>query len=104
MEKLYLETNEPKVEGSSAIGMIASRTLYPVDEFVQVPEFMYLTKSSLRHLIYNSEHRYSAAGDVVPGNGLVEAGAIIRIGRRILIDADKFREWVLCQRQVPAQA
>ena len=75
-----------------------------VEEFVQLPEFSYLTKSSLRHLIYNSEHRYSAAGDVVLGNGLVEAGAIIRIGRRILIDADKFREWVLGQRQVPAQA
>jgi hypothetical protein len=85
--------------------MIAmQRTLYRVDELVQVPEFTYLTKSGLRHLIFNSQPRFSASGDKVPGNGLVEAGAIIRIGRRVLIDAPKFREWALSQREVLAQA
>ena len=80
------------------------RTLYRVDEFVQLPEFSYLTRSSLRHLSFNGQPRYSASGDMVHGNGLVEAGAIIRIGRRVLIDAARFREWTHNQREVLAQA
>lgn len=78
------------------------RTLFTVEEFVQLPEFGYLTKSSLRHLIFNSHPRCSASGEVIAGNGLVEAGAIIRMGRRILISAPEFRVWALSQREVVA--
>lgn len=84
--------------------ILLPRTLYRVDELVQLPEFSYLTRSSLRHLIFNSQPRYSASSDTVHGNGLVEAGAIIRIGRRVLIDAARFREWTHNQREVLAQA
>lgn len=76
------------------------RTLFTVDEFVKLPEFSYLTKSSLRHLIFNSRPRYSAGGEKIGGNGLVEAGAIIRLGRRVLIDAAKFREWTHRHREL----
>lgn len=75
------------------------RIIFTVEEFAQLPEFGYLTKSSLRHLIFNSRPRYSASGDLIAGNGLVEAGAIIRIGRKILIDASKFRQWTQSQRE-----
>ena len=30
----------------------------------------------------------------IAGNGLIEHGAIIRLGRKVLIDGDKFRSWV----------
>ena len=76
------------------------RTLFSVQEFVQLPEFSYLTESAMRHLIFYSRPRFSASGDSVPGNGLLESGAILRIGRRILIDADKFRDWTLKHRQI----
>lgn len=76
-----------------------ARTLFTVNEFVELPEFNYLTTGAARHLLYNSKPRYSASGEVIPGNGLVEAGAIVRIGRKILIDATKFREWVSAQRE-----
>ena len=78
----------------------AGRTLFSVEEFVQVPEFRYLTKSGLRHLIFNSRPRYSANGTTIPGNGLAAAGAIVRIGRKVLIDADKFRAWTDAQRVI----
>ncbi len=80
------------------------RTLFTVEEFVKLPEFGYLTKSSLRHLLFNSRPRYSAAGHAIGGNGLVEAGAIVRLGRRVLIDAQRFREWTLSQRETTAAA
>lgn len=70
------------------------RTLFTIAEFVQLPEFGYLTERRLRHLIFNAQPRYSASGDVVAGNGLCEAGVIKRIGRRILISVPAFRTWV----------
>jgi hypothetical protein len=101
--------NEPRIDyvierNSSEPVTTSCRELYRVDEFVQLPEFSYLTRSSLRHLIFNSQPRYSASGDKLHGNGLVEAGAIIRIGRRVLIDAARFREWTHSQREVLAKA
>lgn len=81
---------------------VAPRVLFTVEELVALPEFGYLTKSSLRHLIFNSRTRFSSAGDVLPGNGLIEAGAIIRLGRKVLIDVQKFRQWAMSQREVPA--
>ena len=92
---------KPETDQSVTVITIIERTLYRVEELVQLPEFGYLTKSSLRHLIFNSQPRFSASGDKVCGNGLVEAGAIIRMGSRILIDASKFREWTLSQRVMP---
>jgi len=32
-------------------------------------------------------------------NGLKEVGAIIRIGRKVLIDADRYFDWVYSQNQ-----
>ncbi len=83
----------------SECSVLPQRLLFTPKELVQLPEFGYLTESSLRHLIFNSRPRYSAGGDKIEGNGLVEAGAIIRLGRRVLIDAVKFREWTMRQRE-----
>lgn len=48
---------------------------------------------ALRNLIFKAEPRQSSRGEV-PGNGLAEAGAILRLGRRVLIDEAKFLAWV----------
>lgn len=44
------------------------------------------TEPSLRMLIFNGHQ-----------NGLAEAGAIVRIGRKVLIDEEKFFDWVKSQ-------
>ena len=49
--------------------------------------------SSLRNLIFKADERVSTNG-VIAGNGLAEAGAIIRIGRKVLIDENCFYAWV----------
>jgi hypothetical protein len=56
------------------------------------------TEPSLRNLIFKAESRQSTNGEI-PGNGLIEAGAIVRIGRKVLIDEDKFFEWVRRQNE-----
>jgi hypothetical protein len=51
------------------------------------------TPPALRNLIFKADARCSSRG-VVPGNGLAEARAIIRLGRRVLLDEGRFLAWV----------
>ncbi|MGZ5052324.1 MAG: hypothetical protein ACXWF8_06850 [Methylobacter sp.] len=44
------------------------------------------TKGGMRALIFNEQ-----------SNGLAKSGAIVRIGRKVLIDEDKFFAWVEAQ-------
>lgn len=68
---------------------------YPV--FLTVEQFSArnpaFTAPALRNLIFKAEPRQSSKGEI-PGNGLAEAGAIVRLGRRVLIDEAKFLAWV----------
>jgi hypothetical protein len=52
------------------------------------------SESAIRNLIFKSQSRYSTKG-VIPGNGLVERGAVVRLGRRVLIDEAQFLVWVV---------
>lgn len=56
-------------------------TLLSVNQFAKKqPAF---TNSSLRALIFNET-----------SNGLAKSGAIIRLGRRVLINEEKFFAWI----------
>jgi hypothetical protein len=61
------------------------------------------TQAAMRGLIFKAEPRITHEG-TKPGNGLIEAGAIIRIGRRVLIDEAKFFAWVRQQQPVSQAA
>lgn len=54
------------------------------------------SESALRNLIHKADTRHSTRGDV-SGNGLAEAGAIIRVGRKVLIDEARFFDWIDAQ-------
>ena len=51
---------------------------------------------ALRNLIFKADARESTLG-TIPGNGLIEAGAIVRLGRKVLIHETRFFEWVESQ-------
>lgn len=58
-----------------------SRNLFTVQQFAdRNPAF---TVGGLRWQIFNSRN-----------NGLDQAGAILRVGRKVLIDEDRFFAWV----------
>lgn len=63
-----------------------------------MPEYRFMTASALRQLIFKAGATLNARGQRIPGNGLAEAGAIIRVGRRVYIDLDRFDKWLLAQR------
>ena len=51
------------------------------------------TEPSVRNLVFKADSRESSLG-TIPGNGLLEAGAIIRIGRKVLIHEARFFAWL----------
>jgi hypothetical protein len=57
------------------------------------------TPAALRNIIFKAEARQSSCGEI-RGNGLAETGAIIRLGRRVLIDESKFLAWVTRARDI----
>ena len=66
------------------MGIIKMPTLSTVNQFTaKQPAF---TTGGIRSLIFNEN-----------SNGLAKSGAIIRIGRKVLIDNEKFFAWVASQ-------
>jgi hypothetical protein len=70
------------------------RALSTVRQFSE--KYPAFSQGSLRNLIHLSTERYSSKGKI-PGNGL--AIALVRIGRKLLIDEPKFFEWIELQNQ-----
>ncbi len=66
--------------------------LATVNNLPDVAGYEWLSVPALRHLIFNSQDRLNSMGETIPGNGLDKA--IVRIGRKVLIDLDAFDEWV----------
>ena len=67
------------------------QTLYTVAQLAQAePAF---TTAALRNLIFKAEPRHSSKGEI-PGNGLLECGAIVRRGRKVMVHRERFLDWV----------
>ena len=75
-----------------------SKRLSTVAQMLKMPEYAWATNSYLRHVIFEAEDRLGSGGVSVRGNGL--APAIVRIGRKVLIDLDEFDRWVEGHRMV----
>jgi len=77
---------------------ITSQTHLPVLSTIRQFSEKYpaFSQGSLRNLIHLSTERYSSKGKI-PSNGL--AIALVRIGRKLLIDEPKFFEWIEKQNQ-----
>lgn len=51
------------------------------------------TQSAWRALIFNATPRKGSKG-TIPGNGLLEAKVIVRMGRKVLVNERRFFEWL----------
>jgi len=81
-------------EGTHPDLLLQAPTFSTVRQFSEKhPAF---SQGSLRNLIHLSIERYSSKGKI-PANGLHVA--LVRIGRKVLIDDKKFFEWVEKQNQ-----
>ncbi len=83
-------TQEARVASSDSL--FQPRTLLTVRQFADKhPAF---SQGSLRNLIFLAEKRKTSMG-VVNGNGLDVA--LVRIGRKLLIDESNFFKWIDAQ-------
>ena len=48
------------------------------------------TEAAIRARIFNTTDRLNSRGEKINGNGLAATGAIVRLGRKILIDLDLY--------------
>ena len=53
-----------------------------------------LTPAAVQGHIFKAQDRQDSKGRLIPGNGLHASGAIIRRGRKVLIDVAKYAEWL----------
>jgi hypothetical protein len=75
----------------SVASVVEPQTWYTVKQHAKVePAF---SESALRNLIFKASPRFSTKGEIC-GNGLVEAGALIRVGGKVLIHRVRFLAWV----------
>lgn len=52
------------------------------------------TESAIWADIFKAEDRANSRGEKICGNGLAATGAIIRRGRKVLIDIDRYAAWL----------
>ncbi|NDP58713.1 MAG: hypothetical protein GZ090_05100 [Oxalobacteraceae bacterium] len=52
------------------------------------------TQDAIRQCIFKSADHINSRGMKISGNGLAATGAIIRRGRRVLIDIDRYGAWL----------
>lgn len=52
------------------------------------------TPAAIRANIFKAADRFNSRGEKINGNGLAAAGAIIRRGRKVLIDLDRYGAWL----------
>lgn len=80
----------PEVRPVPVLAFRPTQTLYTVRQFAEAePSY---TEAALRNLIYKAEPHHSTKGEI-PGNGLIECGALIRQGRKVLIHRERFLGW-----------
>ena len=53
-----------------------------------------LTIAAVHGQIFKSHDRFDSKGRKIAGNGLAKTGAIIRRGRKVLIDVEKYAVWL----------
>lgn len=53
-----------------------------------------LTTAAIHGHIFKAQDRFDSKGRKIAGNGLAATGAIIRRGRKVLIDVDKYAGWL----------
>ena len=52
------------------------------------------TPGAIRCNVFKADSRLNSRGETIQGNGLAAHGAIIRRGRRVLIDLDRYGAWL----------
>ena len=68
--------------------------LATVDKAAEIFKDAGETPAAIRSNIFKASDRYNSRGELINGNGLAAAGAVVRRGRKVLIDLDRYGAWL----------
>ncbi|MBK0399066.1 hypothetical protein H0I76_07685 [Limibaculum sp. M0105] len=70
----------------------ARKRLAAIRDIPKIEGYRWASERYLRHLVFNAHDQRGSGGAKLAGNGF--APAIIRLGRKVLIDLDEFDAWI----------
>lgn len=85
------------IQQSVLLNQVVAHNLPTLSTVKNLPAFfpaVALTVPAIHSQVFKAESRYDSKGRRIPGNGLAATGAIIRRGRKVLIDVDKYAAWL----------
>lgn len=68
------------------------RRLFTLPKFAE-RHSSFITLAAITNQVFKARARQSTKGEI-PGNGMEEAGAVVRLAGRVLIDEDAYFRWV----------
>jgi hypothetical protein len=71
---------------------VLNRSLYTLKKFAE-KHSSFTSLSAITNQVFKAAPRQSSKG-VIPGNGMLDHGVIVKIGRRVLIDEAAYFRWL----------
>lgn len=78
----------------SLVGERSPQWIVTVDVLSSIFADARKTPSAIRADIFKAEDRINSRGERIPGNGLAAYRAVIRRGRKVLIDVHRYGAWL----------
>lgn len=81
-------------QASTGNAAIASSWIVTIDVLSSIYADAGETPAAIRANIFKAEDRLNSRGDRIAGNGLAAHCAVIRRGRKVLIDVHRYGNWL----------
>lgn len=92
----------PTATSTATTGTASPCWIVTVDVLASIFTDAGKTPSAIRADIFKAEDRFNSRGERIAGNGLAAHGAVIRRGRKVLLDVHRYGNWLAGKE--PAQA
>ena len=95
-------TTTPTATSTATIGTASPCWIVTVDVLASIFVDAGKTSSAIRADIFKAEDRLNSRGERIAGNGLAAHGAVIRRGKKVLLDVHRYGNWLAGKEPVQA--
>ena len=87
-------TTTPTAISTATAGTVSPCWIVTVEVLASIYADAGKTPGAIRADIFKAEDRLNSRGDRIAGNGLAAHGAVIRRGRKVLLDVHRYGNWL----------
>ena len=87
-------TTTPTANNTAPVGTPTPVWIVTVDVLASIYVDAGKTPSAIRADIFKADDRLNSRGERIAGNGLAAHGAVIRRGRKVLLDVHRYGNWL----------